>query len=37
MLATRMSSIDEAGRGIREDINRLFEHATPVDLDDISP
>ena len=32
MLATRMSSADKAGRAIREDINRLFEHATPVDL-----
>ncbi len=32
MLATRMSSADEAGRAIRDDINRLFEHATPVDL-----
>jgi hypothetical protein len=37
MLATKMSSADEAGRAIREDINRLFEHATPVDLDDMSP
>lgn len=37
MLATRMSSADEAGRAIREDINRLFEHATPVDLGAMGP